>query len=48
MAASRPRYLMDWRSTMTLIPRDYNTQVCGDPEKHLEVLMLVLKTHLIE
>ena len=33
MAASRPRYLMDWRSTMTLIPRDYNTQVCGDPGK---------------
>ena len=33
MAASRPEYLMDWRSTMTLIPRDYNTQVCGDPGK---------------
>lgn len=33
MAASKPEYLMDWRSTMTLIPRDYNTKVCGDPGK---------------
>ena len=33
MAASKPQYLMDWRSTMTLIPRDYNTKVCGDPGK---------------
>tara|TARA_B100000963_G_scaffold94882_1_gene81707 strand:+ start:582 stop:1085 length:504 start_codon:yes stop_codon:yes gene_type:complete len=30
MAASTPKYLMDWRSTMTLIPRDYNTKACGD------------------
>ena len=33
MAASSARYLNDWRSTMTLIPRDYNTQACGDPGK---------------
>ena len=33
MAASNPRYLIDWRSTMTLIPRDYNTKSCGDPGK---------------
>ena len=33
MAASSARYLNDWRSTMTLIPRDYNTQRCGDPGK---------------
>ena len=33
MAASKPEYLMDWRSTMTLIPRDYNTKSCGDPGK---------------
>ena len=31
MAASSEPYLMDWRSTMTLIPRDYNTKSCGDP-----------------
>ena len=35
MAASNGMngYLNDWRSTMTLIPRDYNTKVCGDPGK---------------
>ena len=33
MSASNPQYLMDWRSTMTLIPRDYNTKSCGDPGK---------------
>ena len=33
MAASSARYLNDWRSTMTLIPRDYNTKRCGDPGK---------------
>ena len=33
MAASNPKYLMDWRSTMTLIPRDHNTKSCGDPGK---------------
>ena len=33
MAASNPRYLIDWRSSMTLIPRDFNTLRCGDPGK---------------
>ena len=32
MAASNPKYLMDWRSTMTLIPNNL-THNCKDPGK---------------